>query len=109
MSNLSDREKNNTGPWGSRDNPMVNPVTQTIAAGLFVPDYPCTLTDAGTAAMTGITIPYAGFAGTIIILPGGAFTWTTATNIAVAGTAVANKAIHFTYNPVNNKWYPSYV
>lgn len=103
---LGDIQNFARSPWGSKDNPLVDPATATIPAGLFVPAYPITLTDAGTAAMTGITIPYAGFAGWIVIIPGGAFTWTTATNIAKAGTAVANQAIMFVYNPVSSKWHP---
>lgn len=63
----------------------------------------------GTAAVTGITPPGDGFAGEIILLPVGVFTWTTATNIALAGTAVVGKALHMTYNPRLAKWYPSYV
>jgi hypothetical protein len=109
MSVLTDLEKWQIGQWGSLQNPLVDPNVQTIPAGVFTPNYPITRTDTGTAAMTGITVPYAGFSGTIIITPGGAFTWTTATNIAVAGTAVANRAVHFTYDPIRIKWYPSYV
>lgn len=109
MSRLSDLKNVDVGPWGSKDNPLVDPVTQTIPAGVWTPSYPISLTDSGTAAMTGITVPYADFQGTIIVIPGGAFTWTTATNIALAGTAVANKAIHFTYLPTTGKWYPSVV
>lgn|SRR3990172_3585234 len=109
MSVLTDAQNKLVSRFGSLNNPLVDPVTQVIPAGVFTPTYPITLSDSGTAAMTGITVPYPSFQGRITILPGGAFTWTTATNIAVAGTAVANRAVDFVYNPITSKWYPSYV
>lgn len=63
----------------------------------------------GALAITGLTVPFNGFSGTVTFFPTGAFTWTNATNIAVAGTAVVSRALDFHYNPVTNKWYPSYV
>lgn len=106
---LSDLENGMKGPWGNKDNVLVNPVTATIAAGANTFTHPITLTDTGTAAMTSITVPYPSFQGRITLIPGGAFTWTAAGNIAVLGTAVANRALDFVYNPVSGKWYPSYV
>lgn len=109
MSALTDAAKYVIGMFGNKNTPLVDPVVQTIPAGVFTPTYPITRTDSGTAAMTGITVPFDGFQGTITILPGGAFTWTAAGNIAVLGTAVLNRALHFTYDPIRAKWYPSYV
>lgn len=63
----------------------------------------------GTTAVVNITVPYTGFAGSIVLVPTGLWTWTAAGNIAVLGSAVVNRAITFTYNPVTAKWYPSYV
>lgn len=70
----------------------------------------------GALAITGINAPDgstlpggSNFQGTITVIPTGAFTWTTATNIAVAGTAVVNRALDFIYNPITGKWNPSYV
>jgi hypothetical protein len=62
----------------------------------------------GTAAITGITLP-AGWAPgvSLYIVPSGVFTWTTATNIAIAGTAVVNKLLIFTWS--GTKWVPSYI
>lgn len=59
----------------------------------------------GTAAITGIV-----FSGIrqITIIPDGVFTWTTAGNIALAGTSVVSKALFFTYDASTLKWYPSY-
>jgi hypothetical protein len=65
----------------------------------------------GTAAIATITpqMPITGTNGTIILIPTGAFTWTTAGNIAIAGTAVVGRALHMTYTAITDKWYPSYV
>lgn len=65
----------------------------------------------GTAAIVTITpqAPISGANGSIILIPTGAFTWTTAGNIAIAGTAVVGKALHMTYTDSTGKWYPSYV
>jgi hypothetical protein len=65
----------------------------------------------GTTAVVTITAatPISIGGGTITLIPLGAFTWTTAGNIAVAGTAVVNRALTMTYDSVTTKWYPSYV
>lgn len=62
----------------------------------------------GTTAVVNITVPYTGFAGTIVLIPDGAFTTTNAGNIAIASTAVVSKALYMTYDLVQGKWYPSY-
>ena len=107
--NLASQENSLTGQlFGSLQDPLVDPNTMASPAGVITPTYPITVVS-GTNAITGITVPYNGFQGTIILLPTGIFTWTTATNIALAGTAVVGKALFFTYNPVTAKWYPSYI
>ena len=65
----------------------------------------------GTAAVVTITAiaPFTTGGGTITLLPTGAFTWTTAGNIALAGTAVVSRALTMTYDSGTTKWYPSYV
>lgn len=63
----------------------------------------------GALAVTGIALPRANFAGLITCLPTGAFTWTAAGNIIVAGTAVVGRMLDFLYFPPTGKWYPSYV
>lgn len=63
----------------------------------------------GALAVTGIALPAANWSGVIGVFPTGAFTWTNATNIAVAGTAVVSRYLEFVYNPVTAKFYPSYV
>ena len=62
----------------------------------------------GTTAIATINVPYAGFNGSITIIPDGIFTWTTAGNIALAGTAVVSKALRMTYDATTSKWYPDY-
>ena len=62
----------------------------------------------GTGSIATINVPYTGFNGSITIIPDGIFTWTTAGNIALAGTAVVGKALIMTYDATTSKWYPSY-
>jgi hypothetical protein len=69
----------------------------------------------GTAELTTIVLPWAGFAGTVCFIPTGAFTGATGgTASATAGaigkafTAVAAKALFLTYVPSTGLWYPSY-
>jgi len=63
----------------------------------------------GLAAITGFTVP-AGLpdGGQFIIIPDAAFTVTTATNVGAATTAVAGKALVYTYDKTAGKLYPSY-
>jgi hypothetical protein len=62
----------------------------------------------GTNAITGFTLPAGASAGfTIAIEPTGVFTWTTATNIVLAGTAVVGKILYFMWDGA--KWVPSYI
>lgn len=75
----------------------------TIPAGVLTPTATMMITDSGTAAMTGITVPHGAAPGfCLTIIPGGAFTWTTATNLRTAGTAVAGKIILFCWD--GSKW-----
>jgi hypothetical protein len=65
----------------------------------------------GTTAVVTITAPtpISAGGGAITLIPTGAFTWTTAGNIALAGTAVVSRALTMTYDVTTAKWYPSYV
>lgn len=82
----------------------------TIAsvAGVWGPPVGFITIVSGALAITGITIPYPAFQGTICLIPTGAFTTTNATNIAIASTGVVGKAMFMTYLPATGKWYPSY-
>lgn len=64
----------------------------------------------GTAAIDTITAPspISLGGGQITLIPTGAFTTTTAGNIALASTAVVSKALIMTYDATTTKWYPSY-
>jgi hypothetical protein len=97
------------GNWtmtNNRDRPTFGAVVAS-PAGLLTPTG-TTFHVSGTNAITGIVVP-AGWAPgmELYIVPDGAFTWTTATNISLAGTAVANKVIVFVWD--GTKWNPSVV
>ena len=82
----------------------------TIAsAATIAPTKPITFIS-GTAAVVTITAPSPTSVGggTITLIPTGAFTTTTAGNIAIASTAVVGKVLIFYYDSVTTKWYPSY-
>lgn len=81
--------------------------TVTAPAGVMTATGTIFLTDTGTAAVTGLTVPHGWQPGmSITIIPGGAFTTTTATNIRIASTAVTGKALIMTWDGA--KWDPSY-
>jgi len=85
--------------------------TNTIASATSITPVKSINFISGTAAIETIVTqpPITGANGTIILIPTGAFTWTTAGNIAIAGTAVVGKALHMTFSGSSLKWYPSYV
>jgi hypothetical protein len=85
--------------------------TNTIASASSITPVKSINFISGTAAIDTIVTqpPITGANGTIILIPTGAFTWTTAGNIAIAGTAVVGKALHMTFSGSSLKWYPSYV
>jgi hypothetical protein len=83
----------------------------TIASATTIaPTKPITFIS-GTTAIVTITAPspISLGGGSIVLIPTGAFTWTTAGNIAVLGTAVVSKALTLVYDVTAAKWYPSYV
>jgi hypothetical protein len=83
-------------------------VAATIAsAGTIAPTARITFIS-GAAAIDTITAPtgVASTGGTITLIATGAWTCTTAGNIASTFTAVANKAYQFAYDATTTKWYP---
>ena len=97
------------GQWviTSRPGPPVLGATYTVPAGAIVPPGTIFLTDTGTAAATSITVPNGWAPGMCLtIIPGGAFTTTTAGNVRIATTAVVGKALFECWDGV--KWDPSY-
>jgi len=82
----------------------------TIAsASTITPTKPITFVS-GTTPIVTITAPtpISAGGGSIVLIPTGVFTWTTAGNIALAGTAVVSKALTLVYDVSTAKWYPSY-
>jgi hypothetical protein len=63
----------------------------------------------GVAAIGTITVPPGFTNGVIWLIPTGAFTWTAAGNISVAGVAVVGKALAMVYETNSGKWNPSYI
>ncbi len=63
----------------------------------------------GTNAVTGWTIPVGFAGGSFSVIPDGNFTWTTAGNIGLAGTAVTGRVLTFTWDSNAGKFFPSYV
>ena len=103
------------GPGFMNSIPEVAIVTKLVAsaAGAILPSGPLFHVN-GTAAITGFTIPVGCNATAVggcqfTIIPDAVFTWTAAGNIALAGTAVVNKALTFTWDATNSKWVPSYI
>lgn len=84
-------------------------VVDTIASAATIAPTKQATYVSGTAAINTITTPFGGNNGYLTIIPTGIFTWTTAGNIAIAGTAVVNRALIFTYDVTAVKWYPSYI
>lgn len=64
----------------------------------------------GTTTISTITAPFpiSTTGGQITLIPTGLWSTNTAGNIALATTAVLNKALTMTYNSGTSKWYPSY-
>lgn len=91
--------------------PLAVTTAVASAAGVVVPSGPL-FHITGALAITGFTTPI-GCNATVrggcqfTVIPDGTFTWTTAGNIALAGTAVVNKSITFTWDATNSKWVPS--
>lgn len=100
------------GQWvpGWNNASSVKGVTAEVAstAGAILPSGPL-FHVTGTAAVTGFTIPVGFAGGSFTIIPDGNFTWTTAGNIALAGTAVTGRALTFTWDSAAAKFNPSYV
>lgn len=100
------------GCWvpGFANRTAIAQVTAAVAsaAGVILPSGPLYHVT-GALAVTGFTVPVGGVGAPFTIIPDGAFTWTTAGNIAVAGTAVVNRHLTFTWDSTNSKYVPSYV
>lgn len=85
-------------------------VTDAVAslAGATLPSGPL-FHVTGNNAITGWTLPVGFTGGSFTVIPDGTFTWTTAGNIALAGTAVVNRNLTFVWDSNVGKFTPSYV
>lgn len=85
-------------------------VTTAVAsvAGATLPSGPL-FHSTGTNAITGWTVPVGGVGMPFSIIPDAVATWTTAGNIALAGSMVVNKLLTFTWDGTNSKYIPSYI
>ena len=97
----------NPGNSGTPTPTSVSPAVAS-AAGVILPSGPL-FHVTGNLAVTGFTIPEGFNGGSFSIIPDGTFTWTTAGNIALAGTAVVSRLLTFTWDAATAKFYPSYV
>lgn len=91
-------------------NPQPAAVTAAVAsaAGQVTPSGPL-FHITGALAITGFLLPTGFTHGSFTVIPDGTFTWTSANNIAISGTAVVNKALTFTWDGTNSLWVPSYL
>ena len=78
----------------------------TIVAATTISPTSLIFKTSGVTPIATINLPKSNFIGSITILPTAAFTTTTAGNIALASTAIVNKALTMTYDGF--KWWPSY-
>ena len=113
---LSDGDGNPRAYWNGADAAFggligTSAAAATIASATTIAPTKSITFISGTAAVVTITAPtsFAAAGGSITLIPTAAFTWTTAGNIAVAGTAVVSRALTMTYDSGTTKWYPSYV
>lgn len=83
----------------------------TIASAATIAPTTSIVFISGTAAIDTITAPtpISAGGGRLTLIPTGVFTWTTAGNIALSGTAVVSRALDLVYDVTTTKWYPSYV
>lgn len=93
--------------WGNTRIPAGPTAAVASAAGAIIPSGPL-FHITGALAITGFTLPTGFLGGSFTAIADGAYTWTAAGNIAVAGAATTVGAtVTFTWDPVAKKWYPS--
>jgi hypothetical protein len=85
-------------------------VAGTIASATTIAPTAAITFISGTTAIDTITAPYpiSSTGGQITLIPTAIWTTTTSGNIALASTAVVNKALTLFYDATTTKWYPSY-
>lgn len=94
--------------FGNYNAPVAATAAVASAAGLVTPSGPL-MHFTGALAITGFNIPVGYNGGPICIVPDGAFTTTTANNIALASTGVVSKALCYQYEKAAAKpFFPAY-
>jgi len=96
--------------YSGNNSSLVNPdAAPTLASAATIAPVTSIVFVSGTAAINAISTPvWMDGGGQITLIPTGAFTTTTAGNIAIASTAVVGRALIMTYDKVTTKWYPIY-
>lgn len=107
MVSTSEVKISSTGTKNTIYAPTTRPVGTALTSAATISPTEAIHHVTGTANVSTINVPYTGFTGKISFIPDGAFTWDTAGNIALAGTAVVNRLLEFVYD--GTSWYPSYV
>ena len=93
--------------FGNTTRPAQPTAAVASAAGVIVPSGPL-FHVTGALAITGFTVPL-GYNGTFCIIPDGAYTTTTAGNIAATSTAIVGKPQCYQYDRAAAKpFFPSY-
>ena len=82
----------------------------TIASAATIAPVAYITAISGTTSISTITVPSSmtSTGGQIVLIPTGLWSTTTSGNIALATTAVVNKALIMFWDGVGAKWYPSY-
>jgi len=93
--------------WNSNAGPPATTATVASVAGMLTPSGPL-FTISGALAITGFNIPVGFVYGSFCAMPSGAFTTTTANNIAIASTATVGRLMCWIYEPATAKFYPTY-
>lgn len=96
--------------WGNSIAPAAVSTAVASANGTVTPSGPL-FHITGANAITGFVVPVGNANhAPFTVIPDGTFTWTTGDgSIALAGTAVVNKALTFVFDGTNSKWIPSYI
>jgi len=82
--------------------------TLVITANVITPAAPISFLGAGLVKTITVPANFVAHGGRVTLIPTAAFTTDTTGNIALASTAVINRAIDFVYDGGTGKWYPTY-
>ncbi len=105
MANASEQ---NTGPFSPIGNTLTANEGAAIASATTIAPRAYITEVTGTVQVANITLPYVGFAGSIVLVftDGSPGTTLTNGNIGLATVPAQNKPILFTFIPSLAKWFP---